>query len=109
MTAPQSNIAKWDLTENISVVATMLGIHKNLKLRSIMIALWLSCFMKKKSHLFVEVKYILYSCNMWLICSCIMMAEAFVEHYIAYKVRRTTEWLTFSPGEENDYHALDTI
>lgn len=35
------------------------------------------------------------------------MPVTFDEHYFAYRVKKTTDWLIFSPGEEVDYHALD--
>ncbi len=57
--------------------------------------------------LFVEIKFIICYKSTWFLCGCIVLPDKFDEHMYAYKVKKTADWLVFTPGQEKDYHALD--
>jgi len=70
------------------------------------------CFVIELLHeeeipLFVQVKYILNYLGLWFICACLAQPQVFEEHFHAYRVTLTSDWLVFSPGQEVDHHALD--
>lgn len=70
------------------------------------------CFIVELLHgeeipLFVEIKYIISTRGIYLLCGCVVIPEQFVSHMHAYQVKKTGDWLVFEPGEQLNHHALD--
>ena len=58
--------------------------------------------------IFIKIDKIVQFRGVWMIIGQLLIPKAFDSHYHAFKLEDQRKWVVVQPGEEIDYHTLDT-
>lgn len=56
--------------------------------------------------LFVRICYILEYLGLWIVCGRLVVCDSFLEHYHAYSIKETEEWIAITPNEAVTHHPV---